>query len=81
MVPTSALPTIGQKHNYDSSPTSGGSSATQTSGSGAKQSGSGSGTADTSAPQPTAAAADGLSKELKSTGAMLLGVLIVFVWL
>ncbi|XP_014562179.1 glycoside hydrolase family 72 protein [Bipolaris victoriae FI3] len=81
VVPTSALPTIGQKHNYDSSPTSDGSSATQTSGSGAKQSGSGSGTADTSAPQPTAAAADGLSKELKSTGAMLLGVLIVFAWL
>lgn len=89
VVPTSPLPTLGQKHNFDGTPTSGSFSATPTSGSDAEQSGSGdgsdgsaSGTADPSSPASTGgAAADGLGKELKSAGAMLAGVVAVFAWL
>lgn len=77
--PTSALPTLGQKHNFNGSPTSSGSSgATPTDGSATDKSG----TADASAPHSTGnAAAPGLGKELKSTGVMLGAVLAVFAWL
>lgn len=78
VVPTSALPTLGQKHNYDNNPTAAASGAKQTPTSGAKGTASGSGAAD---PSATGAAADSLGKELKSTAGLLVGVLAVFAWL
>jgi len=82
--PTSPLPTLGQKHDFNGTPTSGSFSATATGGSGAEESGSsgtGSDSAETSAPPSTGAAADALSKELKGMGALLAGVMAVFAWL
>jgi hypothetical protein len=81
VVPTSALPSLGQKHNYDNNPTAASSGAKQTPTSGGQGSASGSGAADPAATNSTGAAADGLGKELKSTAALLVGVLAVFAWL
>ncbi|KAA8623640.1 13-beta-glucanosyltransferase [Pyrenophora tritici-repentis] len=82
--PSSPLPTLGQKHDFNESPTSGSFSATPTSGSGtqggAKESGSGTG-AKTSAPASTGAAAGGLGMELKSVGAVFAAVMGVLAWL
>jgi hypothetical protein len=79
VIPTSPLPTLGQKHDFSGSPTSAGSSATATGGSGS--SGSGSGGAETSASPSTGAAANGLGKELKGMGAFFAGAMAVFAWL
>lgn len=81
VVPTSVLPTLGQKHNYDNNPTSASSGATQTPTSGGKGTASGSGAADPAATNSAGAATDGLGKELKSTAALLVGVFGVFAWL
>ncbi|CAN9276654.1 unnamed protein product [Alternaria alternata] len=79
VVPTSPLPTLGQKHDFNGTPTSAGSSATATGGSGAQESGSsGSGGAETSGPASTGAAADSLAKELKGMGALFAGVVAIF---
>jgi hypothetical protein len=71
VVPTSPLPTLGQKHDFNGTPTSAGSSATATGGSGAQESGS-------SGPASTGAAADSLAKELKGMGALFAGVVAIF---
>ncbi|CAA9962799.1 1-3-beta-glucanosyltransferase [Pyrenophora teres f. maculata] len=79
--PSSPLPTLGQKHDFNETPTSASFSATPTSGTqDAKESGSGTG-AKTSAPASTGAAANGLAKELKSVGAVFAGVMAVLAWL
>ncbi|CAN9421778.1 unnamed protein product [Alternaria alternata] len=79
VVPTSPLPTLGQKHDFNGTPTSAGSSATATGGSGAQESGSsGSGGAETSGPASTGAAADSLAKELKGMVALFAGVVAIF---
>ncbi|KAF1836557.1 hypothetical protein BDW02DRAFT_566985 [Decorospora gaudefroyi] len=73
--PTSALPTLGQKHDFNASPTSG--SPTATDDSDADQTAT-TGATTTATP---GAAADRLSHDLQGMGVGLAGALALFAWL
>jgi hypothetical protein len=82
--PSSPLPTLGQKHNFDAESTTSSfavaapTGAASSSLSGTVQAASGTAEPET---QSTGGAADGLSKELKGMGVALMGAMAVFTWL
>jgi hypothetical protein len=73
---------MGQKHDFNGTPTSGSTTATgtqsQASGSAGAQ---GTQAADASAMPSTTGAADNLNRSLKAVGAVLVGAVAVFAWL
>jgi hypothetical protein len=75
--PTAALPSLGQVHDFKSSPTE---DPTQSGGSSTKPTGSQA--SGSSAPEESRGAApDNLGRDLKGVGAAMAGVLAVFAWL
>jgi hypothetical protein len=73
--PTAPLPSLGQVHDFNSSPTAAQSAGSSTKPSGSQASGS-------AAPEESKGAApDNLGRDLKGVGAVIAGVLAVFAWL